>query len=142
MVGERVTLRVGAKMLIPFILMFGLYVQFHGHYGPGGGFQAGVITAAAIILYALVFGLDNAQKVVPPAVAAACSALGVLLFAGTGVVSLLRGGAFLDYDVLLPDPHRGQHWGVFAVELGVLVTVFGVMLSIFYAFVGRGRTEP
>lgn len=142
MIPERVTLRVGAKVLIPFILVFGFYVQFHGHYGPGGGFQAGVITAAALILYALVYGIDSARKVVPPAFAAACSAVGVLLFAGTGVVSLLKGGAFLDYDVLLHDPHHGQHWGVFAVELGVLVTVFGVMLSIFYAFVGRGRVEP
>lgn len=139
---ERVTLRVGAKVLIPFILVFGLYVQFHGHYGPGGGFQAGVITAAAVILYALVYGLDNARRVVPASFAAACSALGVLIFAGTGVVSLLKGGAFLDYDVLLHDPLHGQHWGVFAVEFGVLVTVFGVMLSIFYAFAGRGRAGP
>lgn len=142
MAHERVTLRVGAKALIPFILVFGLYVQFHGHYGPGGGFQAGVIVAAAIILYALVYGLENAQRVVPPRVASTCGAVGILIYAGTGVVSLLKGGAFLDYDVLLHDPHHGQHWGVFAVELGVLVTVFGVMLSIFYAFVGRGSAEP
>jgi multicomponent Na+:H+ antiporter subunit B len=139
---DRVTLRVGAKILIPFIIVFGLYVQFHGHYGPGGGFQAGVINAAAIILYALVYGLENAQRVVPASFVAACAALGVLVFAGTGVVALLMGGAFLDYDVLARDPVRGQHWGVFAVEFGVLITVFGVMVSIFYAFAGRGRAEP
>lgn len=142
MVLERVTLRVGAKALMPFIVVFGLYVQFHGHYGPGGGFQAGVIVAAAIILYALVYGLENAQRVVPPRFAATCAALGVLLFAGTGVVALLKGGAYLDHDALMLDPRQGQHWGVLAVEFGVLITVFGVMLSIFYAFVGRGRVEP
>ena len=38
--------RVTSKLLIPFILVFGLYVQFHGDFGPGGGFQAGVIGAA------------------------------------------------------------------------------------------------
>ena len=58
-------IRVTSKLLIPFILLFGLYVQFHGDFGPGGGFQAGVIFASAFILYALVFGLDNARKVVP-----------------------------------------------------------------------------
>jgi multicomponent Na+:H+ antiporter subunit B len=58
-------LRVAAKMLIPLILMFALYVQFHGEIGPGGGFQAGVIFAAAFILYALVFGMGTARAVVP-----------------------------------------------------------------------------
>ena len=55
-------LRVVAKLLIPFILLFALYVQFHGDFGPGGGFQAGVIIAAAIIFYALIFGLADARK--------------------------------------------------------------------------------
>ena len=49
-------LRVVAKLLMPFILIYGLYVQFHGDFGPGGGFQAGVIFAAGFILYALIFG--------------------------------------------------------------------------------------
>ena len=60
-----------------------------------------------------------------------------MIFAGTGLVTMLLGGAFLDYDVLAHDPRHGQHWGIFSVELGVLVTVFGVMMSIFYAFARR-----
>ena len=59
--GDRV-LRVIAKLLIPFILVFGLYVQFHGDYGPGGGFQAGVIVAAAVIFHALIYGLQHLQN--------------------------------------------------------------------------------
>ncbi len=43
-------LRVVSKLLIPYILLFALYVQFHGDFGPGGGFQAGVIFAAGFIL--------------------------------------------------------------------------------------------
>ena len=138
---DRVILRVGTKMLTPFILLFALYVQFHGDYGPGGGFQAGVIFASAFILYALVYGLGKAKEVLPDSVIYTCSALGVMIYAGTGVVTLFMGGAFLDYDVLLHG-HHGQHWGIFAVEMGVLVTVFGVMVSIFYAFAGRRRTAP
>ncbi|HUF75014.1 MAG TPA: Na(+)/H(+) antiporter subunit B, partial [Longimicrobiales bacterium] len=109
---DRIILRLGAKILIPFILLFALYVQFHGDYGPGGGFQAGVIFAAGFVLYALVFGLGNAVKVLPPGVAYACSALGVMIFAGTGFVTMALGGEFLDYNVLAHDPHHGQHYGI------------------------------
>jgi multicomponent Na+:H+ antiporter subunit B len=136
---DRVILRVGAKMLIPFILLFGLYVQFHGDYGPGGGFQAAVIFAAAFILYALVFGLDDAKRVLPPQVGYACSALGVLMFAGVGIATLVEGANFLDYGALLGDPKDAQVAGIMLVESGVLVTVFGVMVTIFYVFAGRRR---
>jgi multicomponent Na+:H+ antiporter subunit B len=138
---DRVILRVGAKMLIPFILLFALYVQFHGDYGPGGGFQAGVIFAAGFILYALVFGLPNVQKALPPKAVYVCSAVGVLLYAGVGYVTLALGGNFLDYGVLRHDPEHGQHLGILLVELGVLITVFGVMVAVFYAFAGRRRLE-
>jgi multicomponent Na+:H+ antiporter subunit B len=134
---DQVILRVGTKMLIPYILLFALYVQFHGDYGPGGGFQAGVIFAAGFVLYALIFGLDNAKSALPMTAALTCGALGVMLFAGVGVVSLFMGGNFLDYSVLRHDPLHGQHLGILLVELGVLITVFGVMLAIFYAFAGR-----
>jgi len=138
---DRIILRVGAKILIPYILLFALYVQFHGDYGPGGGFQAGVIFAAGFVLYALVYGLGNAKKVMPPAVVHTCGALGVMIFAGVGFVTMGLGGVFLDYGVLAHDPEHGQHYGILLVEFGVLVTVFGVMVSLFYAFAGRRRVE-
>ena len=134
--------RVVAKLLIPYILLFALYVQFHGDFGPGGGFQAGVIFASAFILYGLVYGLTAIHKVAPPAVIEKLMALGLLIYGGTGVACMLLGGNFLDYDVLehhlLPDilPH-GQHLGIFLVELGVGITVTSVMTMIFYAFAGR-----
>jgi multicomponent Na+:H+ antiporter subunit B len=134
---DRVILRVGAKILIPFILLFALYVQFHGDYGPGGGFQAGVIFAAGFILYSLIFGVHTCREVLPISVAAVCGAAGVLLYAGVGVATMLLGGEFLDYGVLAHDPEHGQHWGILLVELGVLTTVFGVMVAIFYSFAGR-----
>ena len=138
---DSVILRVGAKILIPPILLFALYVQFHGDYGPGGGFQAGVIFAAGFILYTLVFGLKSAREVLPLGFARFCGVLGVLIFAGVGVVTLLMGGDFLDYDVLRHDPEHGQHLGILLVELGVLTTVFGVMVALFYSFAGR-RGSP
>ena len=127
-------LRVVAKTIIPLVILFALYVQFHGDFGPGGGFQAGVIAAAAFILYALVFGLPMAFAVVGPRFLQFMAAFGVLLYAGVGLYSMLMGGQFLDYNQLAADPVAGQHYGIIIIELGVGITVFAVMLSIFYAF--------
>jgi multicomponent Na+:H+ antiporter subunit B len=137
-------LRVIAKLVIPFMILFALYVQFHGDFGPGGGFQAGVIAAAAMIFYAIVFGLPTARKVVPDRVAETMVALGVLVYAGVGFAGLLLGGNYLDYFVLAHDPVHGQHRGIFWVEVGVAITVSGVMLKVFYMFAGRRRSpdEP
>lgn len=134
-------LRVVAKLLIPFILLFALYVQFHGDFGPGGGFQAGVILAAAIIFYALIFGLAAARKVVPEPWVESMMAIGVLIYAGVGVAGMLLGGNFLDYFVLDQNPTHGQHRGIFWVEVGVATTVSGVMLKIFYMFADRGNVD-
>ncbi len=128
---------VVSKLLIPFILLFGLYVQFHGDFGPGGGFQAGVIFAAGFILYSLVFSLDNLKKLIPVRIVEYLLALGVLLYGGVGVVSMLLGANFLDYNVLGSTPVAGQHLGILLVELGVGITVTAAMLSIFYGFAGR-----
>jgi multicomponent Na+:H+ antiporter subunit B len=134
-------LRIVAKLLIPFILLFGLYVQFHGDFGPGGGFQAGVIIASAVIFYGLVFGLADARKVVPEPVVESMMAVGVLLYGAVGVAGLLLGGNFLDYFVLDPDPVHGQHRGIFWIEAGVAITVAGVMLKIFYMFTARATLD-
>jgi multicomponent Na+:H+ antiporter subunit B len=142
-----VILRIGTKILLPFMLVFALYVQFHADYGPGGGFQAGVIAAAGVILYAIIFGTAAAEKAVPRWIAEAMIPLGVLIFAGVGVWSLVMGANYLDYDALFhwPASHEeavhGQHWGVYLVEIGVFVTVSGTMLTIFYNFASRGRPE-
>lgn len=135
-------LRVIAKLMIPFVLVFALYVQFHGDFGPGGGFQAGVILAAGLIFYGLIFGLPTTQRIVTPAVVELMVASGVLLYAGVGIATMLLGGNFLDYSTLSHDPVHGQELGIFLVEFGVGITVSGVMLMIFYKFAGRRRGKP
>ena len=133
-------LRVIAKYLFPVIALFAFYVQFHGEYGPGGGFQAGVILSVAFILYTLVFGLDTTERVLPSWVLRLLASTGILLYAGTGVATMVLGGNFLDYDMLSTSPVTGQHIGIMLIELGVGITVFAVMLIIFFVLVGRGRT--
>jgi len=131
-------LRIVGKLLIPFILMFALYVQFHGDFGPGGGFQAGTIVAATMVFYAIIYGLNTARRVLPDWIVEAMIAAGVLLYLGVGFAGLLLGGNFLDYFVLDADPVVGQHRGIFWIELGVAITVCGVLLKIFYLFARRG----
>ena len=130
-------LRVTSKLLIPMILLFALYVQFHGDFGPGGGFQAGVIFASAFILYAMLFGMSAARKVVPAWVTRIGLATGLLLYAGVGVVGMFKGGNYLNYSVLAHDPVHGQHIGITLIEFGVGTTVCFAMITIFFVYANR-----
>jgi len=138
---SHVVLRVVTKFVIPFILLFALYVQFHGEYGPGGGFQAGVLFGAAVILYGLIFGLDAALEAIPHRALKGLAALGVLIFLGTGLAAMALGGNLLDYSALGAEPRSAQHLGILLVELGVGITVAASMILIFTTIAGRGR-EP
>lgn len=134
---QHLVIRIVSKMLIPFILLFALYVQFHGDFGPGGGFQAGVIFAAGIILYTMLFGLNTARKVINQSFVQLIAAMGVLLYGCVGIASMLNGGNFFDYNVLASDPIAGQHLGILLIEWGVGCTVASVMIIIFFNFAGR-----
>jgi len=130
-------LRVCTKIIVGPIILFGLYVQFHGDYGPGGGFQAGVIIGAAFILYGIIYGLESMMKVAPPNIVTSFVALGLLLFICVGLITQLLGANFLEYNILASNNKEGQHIGIILVELGVGITVASVMITIFYMFAGR-----
>lgn len=128
----QVILRVMTKLFIPFILVFGFYVITHGELGPGGGFQGGVILATAFILYALIYGRKALYRVLPSKLLDVLAAVGVLLYAGTGVACLVLGGKFLDYAFLnQQSPGDGEALGMTLVEYGVGITVCTVMIIIF-----------
>ncbi len=131
--------RVVGRILIPFILLFGLYVQFHGEYGPGGGFQAGAIIAAGIILFALLEGEHRALQVLPRRLLVLLMSIGPLIYGAVGLAGIAAGGNFLDYSPLAADPVKGQQLGIILIEAGVGITVTGVLLTIFHAFAARGR---
>jgi len=139
-VAERhIIVRVVGKMMIPLVLLFACYVQAHGDYGPGGGFQAGVIFASGLMIYMLLFGIDAAERLVPPSVLQRLIALGLLIYGGIGVVNILQGGHFLDYRTLSSDAAHGIHYGVLGIELGVGITVTAVITTIIFTFTGYLR---
>ena len=129
-------LRVCTKVLFAPIILFGLYVQFHGDYGPGGGFQAGVIIASAFILYSVVFGLEEGKRILPEKINLFLLALGALIYGGVGIISMLLGENFLSYNILGTSAQSGQHLGILLVEFGVGLTVCNVMISLFNSFAG------
>lgn len=131
--------KVVGSLVIPFIILFGLYVQFHGEYGPGGGFQAGAIIATAFILHALLVGETAALKAIPRGTLLIMSVVGASLYGLVGIAGIFMGGNFLDYSVLHSDPVIGQQMGIIIIEAGVGITVCGALLSIFHAFAARGN---
>ena len=133
--------RAVGGLIIPFMLLFGLYVQFHGEYGPGGGFQAGAIVATAFILYAILEGERTALKAFPRSAQTALIVGGASLYGAVGVVCMFKGGTFLDYSVLLENPVAGRQVGIIIIELGVGMAVCGALLSIFHAFAARTPME-
>ena len=129
---DNVLMRIAARWNMPFMLIFALYTQTHGELGPGGGFQSGVMIAAAFIVYGMVFGGHEMRRIVPRWVTDIAAGLGVLIYAGTGVYCMLMGYEFLDYTAIMPgNPGGGAPWGRTSVEYGVGITVAAVMITVF-----------
>ena len=128
------------SLLIPFIQLFALYVIFHGHYGPGGGFQGGVLLAVSFILQRLYLGKDVSYRKLSPKLALAFAAIGMLIFGLAGIIPMVTGGAFLDYKNLpIPWVHGAElrYLGILIVEIGIGLAVFGSLVLIFDNLVGE-----
>ncbi len=57
-----VILQTAARLLVPFIIIFGIYIILCGHLGPGGGFSGGAVIGAGLILYVSAFGFAKTQR--------------------------------------------------------------------------------
>lgn len=125
-------MRVIGALVTPFVLMFGIYVTAHGHYGPGGGFAGGVIMAVAVVVVRMVLPTAISHRLFPPGLALWLMIGGVGLFMAIGVVTLLVNGQFLDYNAIdLPlESARERYYGILGVEVGVALAVMGAMVSI------------
>lgn len=142
MVRESIIRRVVTRILVPFIQLFGLYVIMHGDSSPGGGFQGGVILGSSIILFAIIFGSEEARKLISRTVTDAMNSVGVLLYALVGVATLLMGGMYLQYNVLpIGEPHYANHIGILLIEIGVGITVASVMSTIFLEMTRRVKHQ-
>jgi multicomponent Na+:H+ antiporter subunit B len=131
-----------ARLMVPFIQIFALYVISHGHYGPGGGFQGGVILAASMMLLRLASGEEEEHRRFSPLAAATLASIGMLAYAGAGVLPMAFGGVFLDYGHLPIAGLSGaelRSLGILIVEAGVGLVVWGTLVVIFDYLIG---SEP
>ena len=137
---QSIIVQTVCSLLIPFIQLFALYVIIHGHYGPGGGFQGGVLLAVSIILQRLYLGKEVSFHKFPPKLALALAAIGMLIFVLSGVIPMITGGAFLDYAYLpIPWVHGAElrALGILIVEIGIGLAVFGALVLIFDTLAGE-----
>jgi multicomponent Na+:H+ antiporter subunit B len=130
---DSLMLRVLLVPLVAVLQLFAVYVLLHGHYGPGGGFVAGILVAAGMILPRLA-GREPDRLSVTPRGAAVMAVAGILIFALTAVASVVVGQPPLDYAALpigATDPER-RSMGILLIEVGITLAVAGAMLAIFY----------
>ena len=139
---DSIMLRTLMGPLVGATQLFALYVLIHGHYSPGGGFQGGVLVAAGIILPMLIFGRDGDCPPgivrIGPTGSISIAAIGVLIFFGTGLYSLLFGNPLMNYaDLpLSSDPAMRRSYSILIIEIGVTLAVAGGVLSIFHSLYG------
>ena len=127
---QSIVVRTLCRLLVPFIQLFGLYVIMHGHSSPGGGFQGGVILGSSFILLGIACGIEEVKRRFSLAALTVFTSMGVLLYAGIGVLCLLLGANYLDYSILpIVEP---RSMGMLGIEIGVGITVMAVMVSIFH----------
>jgi multicomponent Na+:H+ antiporter subunit B len=142
---DDVIVKTLARVLMPFIVIYALYVVMHGHYSPGGGFQGGVILAASFVLLVISQGLERTKKRMSEKLAGVISSIGVLIYAGIGVLCLILGGNYLDYSklskILGGTQAEARSLGILGVEIGVALAVMAVMCIIFFTIFTDGESD-
>ncbi|MBN2282703.1 MAG: Na(+)/H(+) antiporter subunit B [Deltaproteobacteria bacterium] len=142
---EDIIIKTIARILVPFIQLYALYVIMHGHYSPGGGFQGGVILGASMVLLYITHGYSEVRSVLTENMAILFSSIGVLIYSGVGLLCLILLGNYLDYSklstILHVDPAHARSLGILGVEIGVGLAVMAVMFSIFFD-ISTGGEDP
>ena len=143
---DSLIIKTASHLMVPFMQLFALYVVAHGHYSPGGGFQGGVILGASLILLAVSYDFKKALAILSEKKIILLVSLGVLIYAGIGVICFFLGGNFLDYSVLhkiLPatDTIMARSHAMLGVEIGVALTVMVSMYGIYLSLASNGRFD-
>ncbi len=140
---DDIIIKTVARIFIPFIQLYALYVIMHGHYSPGGGFQGGVILGASLVLLVITHGLKANRTRISERGITILSSTGVMIYSGIGVLCLVLLGNFLDYtrlaEILNMESADARSFGILGVEIGVAFTVMAVMFSVFVTIAAGGE---
>ena len=131
------------RLIVPVIQIFAFYVLAHGHVSPGGGFQGGVAMGASFILVALAWDLKTALLRFSIDRCFMVAALGIVIYAGIGFLSMFLGGEFLDYahlaTVLPVSQEMARYHAMLGVEIGVGFTVTAIIFALYASLSTDGR---
>ena len=142
MAGMTIIVRTIARLLFPFMFLFGAYVVAHGHLTPGGGFPGGVIIAASVVMLILAYGTDWIQGRVGFTHAEALESVGLVTIFVIGLLGFLLGSYFLQNVFPMGEPGQlfsGGELPLLYLAVGIEVAA-GIFL-IFYAMLFKSRGE-
>src|SRR5690625_5101046 len=134
---------LGCRLLRLYIMLFGFYVVIHGHFSPVGGFQGGALLGASFLLMHVAGGDELVRIELKVHHGKLLAMLDVAIYLGTGLLSILLGGNFLDYS-FLPIPGMDTEWlrytGILIIEVGIGLAVMATFIMI-YDNMARGEEE-
>ncbi|MBS5334489.1 MAG: hypothetical protein DBY08_02075 [Clostridiales bacterium] len=128
------------RIVMPIILIYGIYVLFHGEVSLGGGFQAGALISCAYLLDRIIPSFDIINRSSKEEAGLVIAASGTLLYVITGIIPMFNDGRFLEFGKLpftwetIADLHAD---GILMIEIGVTICVAGVIITILEAVLER-----
>lgn len=137
---DSIIVRTAARLMLPVLLLFSIFLLLRGHNAPGGGFAAGLVVAAAIILLALAGGLRDAEAIIPLPTARYMMALGLLLAGLAAAAPLVVGQAFMTgvwLDIPLPEGGHLEVGSPLLFDVGIDIVVMGMVLTVVLHLIGE-----
>ncbi len=127
MLYENLIVSVISKLILPYIIIFSIYILLNGELSPGGGFQAGTILATAFASYSLI----STKKIASIQELIIAASFGIIIYLTVGLASIFYGYSYLNYYALSSDRLLGQFIGIFIIEAAVAITVTSTLLLVY-----------
>ena len=118
------------KLIIPFVLVFGVCILFNGHISPGGGFSGGSVLGASVILFAVTYGAKSVSRFFTKAVFNIVRISGLMIYAVMFGIYIYQGANGIESDL--------AHYIVLVIDLAVGLVVMSTMYG-FYSYYTKGE---
>ena len=138
-----IILSTAFRLLVPFTMVYGVYVLCLGEFSPGGGFQAGALLSVGVLLSRMILG-DKAKFNISGQTSVVLAGVGTFLYTFTGWLTLFGGGNFLDYNYMpihLEPAHEMHAMAIFLIEIGVTTCVMMTIINLMDSIIKRGDDD-
>ncbi len=131
------------RLLVPFSIIYGVYILCFGEYSPGGGFQAGALLAVGVLLSRMILG-ENARFNISGKDSVVLAGVGTFIYTFVGWLTLFGGGKFLDYNYMpikLEPMHEMHAMAIFIIDVGVTICVMMTIINLMDSIIKRGDED-